>query len=297
MTSNRTAAQPRPATRPARRRATSAASPARARRGPRRPAVTREELASMKAEELWRRYKETGDPLLKQEIVVRHQPLVRYVAERLCMNLPPSVEVDDLIQDGNFGLMDAIEKFDLERGIKFKTYCSSRIRGAILDALRTQDWVPRLVRQRAARLERIQRQWLSRYGREPSQAELAEALAVGETELGRELAKATPRAILNVSDRRLPAGDGGETPLEVIAESRERNPAEAILGRDMMEELTRSLTPKERTILYLYYREGLTLREIGEHLSLTESRVCQIHSNIITRLRERLASRRDQYRG
>lgn len=251
----------------------------------------------MKAEELWRRYRETGDPRIKQEIVVRHQTLVRYVAERVCQNLPPSVEVDDLIQDGNFGLMDAIERFDLDRGIKFKTYCSSRIRGAILDALRTQDWVPRLVRQRAAKLERIQRQWLSRYGREPSQAELAEALAVEEPQVARELAKATPRAILNVSDRRLPAGEGGEAPLEVLAESREMDPAEAIQRRDLMEELTRSLTPKERTILYLYYREGLTLREIGEHLALTESRVCQIHSNVITRLRERLASRGDQYQG
>ncbi|KAA3609427.1 MAG: FliA/WhiG family RNA polymerase sigma factor [Planctomycetota bacterium] len=257
----------------------------------RRPAASSTTApGELTTEELWERFKDHGEKDLKKVLIERHQPLVRYVAERICATLPKSVDVDDLIQEGNFGLMDAINKFDHQRGIKFKTYCSARIRGAILDALRSQDWVPRLVRQRASRLEAIQRQWMSQCGREPTQAELAEALQVEEGQVPKEVGKARPHNILNVSDRRTPPGEDNESQLESLAESAEVNPADLAHRKDLMEVLTRTLTPKETRILRLYYLQGLTLREIGEKMELTESRVCQIHSNVIKRLRKRLQS-------
>ncbi|HEX9792755.1 MAG TPA: FliA/WhiG family RNA polymerase sigma factor [Planctomycetota bacterium] len=257
-----------------------------------RPPISAKDIPT---EELWNQFKANGDPELKMELVERHQLLVRYVSERICSTLPRSVDVNDLIQDGNFGLMDAIEKFDHSRGIKFKTYCSSRIRGAILDALRSQDWVPRLVRQRAAKLDVIQRSWMSHSGRAPTLGELAKELEVAEPDLDVALKKAAPRAILNVSDRRVPVSEEGESQLESLAEARESDPTEFAVSRDLMAKITRSLTPKETGILEMYYAKGLTLREIGERLHLTESRVCQIHSNVIKRLRERLKPKRDQF--
>ncbi|MFQ5749621.1 MAG: FliA/WhiG family RNA polymerase sigma factor [Planctomycetota bacterium] len=247
-------------------------------------------------EEVWEEYRRTGDQEFRRELVERHAPLVRYVAERICATLPKSIDVHDLIQEGNIGLMDAINKFDLSKGVKFKTYCSSRIRGAILDALRSQDWVPRLVRQRAGRLDRIRRSWLSRWGREPTLSELASALEVDVGDVPREVGKGTPHVILNVSDRRVHSGElDGESPLELLAASDEENPADSVHRRDLMEVLSRNLTSKEKTILVLYYQKSLTLREIGQRLNLTESRVCQIRSNIVLRLKERLSGSKDQF--
>lgn len=245
--------------------------------------------------ELWPIYQEQQSEEVKNELVERHAALVRYVAERICATLPKSVDVDDLVQEGTLGLMDAITKFDPGRGVKFKTYCSNRVRGAILDALRSQDWVPRLVRQRASKLEQLRGSWLTRHGREPTLTELAKGLQVEEEEVDRELNKAAPRAILHVSDRRLPATEEGEGQIDSLAPSPEEDPADRVHRKDLMEVLTSSLTPKEQRILVLYYQRGLTLREIGLRLQLTESRVCQIHSNVVKRLRQRLAPTADQF--
>ena len=253
-----------------------------------RKANVEEETRTLTTEELWVRFKDTGEPAIKAELVERHATLVRYVAERICSNLPRSVDVDDLVQEGNFGLMDAIEKFDLDRGIKFKTYCSTRIRGAILDALRSQDWVPRLVRQRAAKLDRVRQDWLARYGCEPTNSELARALEVEERDLHGAMKKAAPRAMLNLSDRRTKDSSETEPQMDSLGESSEPSPLDRAHRTDLLEVLTRNLTPKEKGILHMYYLEGLTLREIGQRLALTESRVCQIHSNILKRLRDRL---------
>ena len=262
------------------------------RRKGRRKAVP---VTELNTEEVWVRYKETGEHRLFQELIERHQQVVRFVAERIHATLPRSVDVDDLASAGNFGLMDAIQKFDLERGIKFKTYCSSRIRGAILDWLRSQDWVPRLVRQRAARMERIEREWLTVHGRQPTWAELARELEVHEKDIPREIKKAVPKAILNVSDRRATSSEDGDRHIDGLTESTEVDPSDQAHRRDLMTALTRTLTPKERRILEMYYLDGLTLREIGIELQLTESRVCQIHSNVIQRLRERLGPLREQF--
>ncbi len=257
----------------------------------REPTPDELEEPRLTAEELWLQFNETSDDALKNELIERHQPLVRFIAERICRNLPNSVDADDLAQEGTFGLMDAIGKFDPERGVKFKTYCSTRIRGAILDALRSQDWVPRLVRQRASKLNALRQTFQASYGCEPTDQEIAKALDVEEDDLQMMLKKAHPRAMHNLSDRRVsPSGDT-ESDIDTLGESAEADPLDLVNRKDMMAVLTRALTPKERMILEYYYLKGLTLREIGMLMELTESRVCQIHSNVIKRLRERLDPR------
>jgi RNA polymerase sigma factor for flagellar operon FliA len=248
------------------------------------------EQPALTAEELWNHWKETGDDSFKDRLVELHLPLVRFIAERMCANLPPSVNSDDLAQEGIFGLIDAIGKFDPEHGVKFKTYCSTRVRGAMYDALRTQDWVPRLVRKRAAMLAEVRRIFLARYGCEPTDTELAKALDLPEEELDVFRKKAEPRAVHSESDRRVTAESDTNPDIDTLGESDESNPLEVVKRRDLMEVLTRALTEKERSILELYYHKGLTLREIGLRLNLTESRVCQIHSHVIKRLRERHGS-------
>ncbi len=244
-------------------------------------------------EELWQKFQETQDPEIKGELVARYQQVVRYVAERMASNLPRSVDVDDLIQEGTFGLMDAIDKFDLDRGIKFKTYCSTRIRGAILDSLRGQDWAPRLARSRGKQAEKIRLRWIADKGREPSNNELAKEMELSLSQASR--ARNT-HAMLNLSDRRMPTG-GEDAPLgiEGLGKAAGDSPLDAINRKDLMEVITESLNEKERSILHYYYIEGLTLREIGEAMHLTESRVCQIHGNVIKRLREKLQGSADQF--
>jgi RNA polymerase sigma factor FliA len=246
--------------------------------------------ADKETEDLWKEFKETGCHELKKELIRRYQALVRFTAERMGASLPKSVDVDDLAQEGNFGLMDAIEKFDPERGIKFKTYCSTRIRGSILDALRSQDWVPRLARTRANKAEKVRQQFMSEEGREPTDKELADHLELDVTALN----KARARSMLNLSDRRQDSSEGRAS-IDTLSESGESNPFDLVNRRDMMSVITRSLSEKEKSILYMYYIDGLNLREIGERMALTESRVCQIHGNVIRRLRERLKGSADNF--
>ena len=244
----------------------------------------------LSTEELCVRYLETKDQKWKNLIVEKHTRLVRFIAERMCAKLPKSVDSDDLAQEGTFGLMDAIDKFDPSRNIKFKTYCSTRIRGAILDALRSQDWVPRLVRQRATKLDRARQAWITRYGCEPTDAELSKALEVDESDLNVAIKKATPRSILNVSDRKSDPTGAGDVVIgiDTIGEATSSDPAVKVQADDRWRAMVKNLGDKEKSILQGYYQDGLTLREIGERLGITESRVCQIHSNVLKRLRERL---------
>ncbi len=247
----------------------------------------REMEAPQSAEELWERYKEHGDQRAKALLIERHTELLRFLAERMCRNLPRSVDPDDLAQEGAFGLFDAIEKYDPSRGVRFKTYCSTRIRGAMLDALRTQDWVPRSVRQRASRIARLREDWLVRYGCEPNDREVAQALDVQVKDLPKMLPKAHPRAMLNLSDRRVSHPGDVEANIDTLGESKNARPDELAGRRDLMDVLTSCLGDKERAIIQGYYLEGLTLRQIGLRLGLTESRICQIHSNILRRLGDR----------
>jgi RNA polymerase sigma factor for flagellar operon FliA len=238
---------------------------------------------------LWRAYKANGDTQLRNQLIEKYRPLVRYISERLLQTLPKSIELDDLCSAGLFGLMDAIEGFDLSRGIKFKTYCTTRIRGAILDELRAQDWVPRLVRVKASRLDRAWRDLEARFGREPTTFELARSLGLDLSQLHAELREAKPKAIFSLSDAWDEEEDHPMEKIDVLEDHREPDPVGVLQRKDVMDRLLAPLTEKERYILRLYYEQALTMREIGELLSLTESRVCQIISNVTARLRNQFA--------
>ncbi|MEZ5977284.1 MAG: FliA/WhiG family RNA polymerase sigma factor [Planctomycetota bacterium] len=228
---------------------------------------------------------------LRNELIERHYPLVRYIAERLLQTLPKSIELDDLVSAGQFGLMDAIRGFDPDRGIKFKTYCSTRIRGSILDQLRSQDWVPRLVRIKWSRIERALQQLTGEFGREPTHSELAKVLGMTHDELAKELNESQAKAMFSLSEKWDDDEDGAVEKVEVLEDHDAVDPVHELNRRDLMKFITRSLTHKERFIIEQYYQYGHTMREIGEMLALTESRVCQIHSNVMGRLKGLLVKR------
>jgi RNA polymerase sigma factor for flagellar operon FliA len=242
-------------------------------------------------QDLWVAYKEKGGDDLREELVNRYQPTVRFLAERQCSKLPRSVDVQDLIQEGNFGLMDAIEKFDLDRNIKFKTYCSRRITGAMLDSLRGGDWVPRLARKRFADIGRFRDDFETKQGRQPSIQEIADALELKVD----QVRHAEMTSMHSVSDRRSAPTEAGESQIDTLGESGEINPLDLVHRKDLVEVLTRSLTERERLILQLYFIESRTLSEIGEMLSITESRVSQIRTNTLERLKQRLAEHADHF--
>jgi len=241
-------------------------------------------------DELWRTYKSTGDENLRNLLVEKYYAMVRHIAERVLQTLPKSIDLEELCSAGVTGLMDAIDGFDLSRGIKFKTYCTTRIRGSILDHLRSQDFVPRLVRLKAHRVERAIHELEARLGRRPTDFELAQHLHIPLQRLDVELSDASPRAMVSLSDR---WDDNDEDrpaeKSELLEDKKGIDPLLAIHRRDLMDVITRTLSRKERLIFVMYYQEGLTMREIGEILHLTESRVCQIHSNVILRLRAQLS--------
>ncbi len=229
---------------------------------------------------------------LRNVLMERHYPLVKYIADRLLQTLPRSIELDDLVSAGLFGLMDAIRGYDLSRGIKFKTYCTTRIRGSILDQLRSQDWVPRLVRLKAGKIDKALQALTSEYGREPTHAELANYLEMDYNELSKELEGAKAKAMYSLSDKWDDNDDENSVEkTDVLADKKAADPIGDLNRSDVMAYITRSLTDKERFIVEQYYQAGQTMREIGEMLGLTESRVCQIHSNVMARLKSLLGQK------
>lgn len=267
---------------------------------PKKPGRRNEvDLGSLQTEDIWALYhkaraKKQAAELekLRNALLERHQPLVRYIAERLLQTLPKSIELDDLVSWGNFGLMDAIRGFEPERNIKFKTYCTTRIRGAILDQLRSQDWVPRLVRLKASKIDRALQKLTGEYGREPTHAELADALQMDHDELLAEMEGASAKAVFSLSEKWDDRDDDSAVEkVDVLEDKKSIDPIGELHKRDMMLYLTKSLTHKERFIIEQYYQVGHTMREIGEMLQLTESRVCQIHSNVMSRMKDMLGQR------
>jgi RNA polymerase sigma factor for flagellar operon FliA len=256
------------------------------------------ELRELPTEEIWTLYRnaiherprrEDWVERLRNALMELYYPLVRHIAERLLQTLPKSIELDDLVSAGLFGLMDAIRGFDPDRGIKFKTYCTTRIRGSILDQLRSQDWVPRLVRLKASRIEKALHKLQGEYGREPTHAELAESLRMDHAELSTEISSARAKTMYSLSERWDDRDDDGSMEkVEIVEDKDAIDPIGELNRRDVMNYITRSLTHKERFIIEQYYQVGHTMREIGEMLALTESRVCQIHSNVMARLKSLL---------
>lgn len=247
-------------------------------------------------DELWPRYQRTRDSSIRDELIRRYAPLVRYVAGKVAAGLPASVEFEDLVGYGVFGLFDAIEKFDPDKNVKFKTYAVTRIRGAIFDELRVMDWVPRSVRQKAREIEEAVMLLEARLGRPASDAEIAKSMGVSDDEFGRLMLKISGTAILSLSDVWAPGGerdhpsigDSIESPLSL-------NPENSVEREDIRRVVVQAigeLPDKEKKVLILYYYEDLTLKEIGQVLDVTESRISQLHSKAILRLRAKLTSYR-----
>ncbi|HEX6237327.1 MAG TPA: FliA/WhiG family RNA polymerase sigma factor [Acidimicrobiales bacterium] len=238
---------------------------------------------------LWHAYKSDGQRAARDELIVRYAPLVHFVAGRVAVGLPPTVDRADLVSYGIFGLIDAIERFDPTRGYRFETYAVARIRGHMLDELRTLDWVPRAVRRRAREIEETCGALEAELHRAPNDAELAEALGCSLHEVQRDLAQT---AVVNLVafDAAVAASTDGD-PATTVGDSLvvdEEGPGEVVElaeTRRVLADGIARLADRERTVVALYYHDGLTLAEIGEVLGVTESRVCQIHSKAVMQLR------------
>ena len=241
-------------------------------------------------EEMWRRFKKTGDPRIRNRLIINYLPLVKYISDRIFSRLPRRVDIRDLRSAGIFGLINAIEAFDIHRGIKFETYCSVRVRGSILDELRAQDWVPRPVRSRTQKLKEAREDLRRELGRPPNDSEIGERLGLLPEEVrhvGRESMATNFVSLSGPAD-----SDSSELPhrVELLAENSDTDPIERIQQKDVAELIRRNLDEKERQVLVLYYYENLTMREIGAFLNLSESRVCQIHARIMERLKDELGA-------
>ncbi len=241
---------------------------------------------------LWSIYKETGSQDTREHLILNYSPLVKYVAGRLSASLPQTVDTADLISYGLFGLIDAIEKFDLERGIKFETYAIARIKGAIIDELRTMDWVPRSVRSKARRLENAYVVLEHRFHRTPTDAEVAEEMEVTPEELKDLLSRLSYTSIVSFEELWIGSDrdDRGDV-LSTIPDHSAEDPValfETEEVKDILASAIERLPERERIVIALYYYEGLTLKEIGRVLGVTESRVSQLHTKAVLRMRARL---------
>lgn len=246
--------------------------------------------------EVWRDYKRSGERWMRNFLMEKYFRIVKYNAERIGAKLPDEVDSDDLVSAGVFGLMDAIEAYDLERGVKFETYCAPRIRGAILDELRSMDWVPRLVRSRAHKLDRAARELETTLGRTPAESELAERMQLSRQEFQKLVRDATAVSQVSLSRKYSESDSSKEVcEIDVIEDKRARNPIKEIQRKDLKDLITRGLTRAERLILILYYYEEMTMKEIGMTLDLSESRVSQMHSVILSRLKEQLNLRGKEF--
>jgi len=226
----------------------------------------------------------------REEVIHRYIHLVKYVAGRISVNLPPNVELNDLINDGVVGLIDAIEKYDDERGVKFETYAITRIHGAIIDALRALDWVPRAIRQKARELERTQHQLEAELGEQPSDEEVATRMGISKRELEGLQQKVRGTSVLSLEEH-LPNERGNDIPLLDTLRGDDGDLGSDVEQREIREALVaavESLSKQERIVIKLYYFEGQTLKEIKQVLEVSESRVSQIHAQAVIHLRQKL---------
>lgn len=248
-------------------------------------------------EQLWIDFK--NDPTnqqMRNRLVERYLPLVKYNGERIWARLPDGVELDDLISAGVFGLMDAIDAFDLSRGVKFETYCVPRIRGAMLDELRTMDWVPRLVRSKASKLNEAMRNLELRFGRPPTENELAEELEISVPELEKMILDANAVNLISLNKKWYETDSYKDVrEIDILEDKKGEDPTKRVQKNDLMRLVTKGLNRNERLIIILYYYEELTMKEIGATLDLSESRVSQMHSSIVQRLKGQLQRRRPEF--
>ncbi len=242
---------------------------------------------------LWATYKDTGERQYRDRLILHYAPLVKYVAGRVRSGLPNNVESSDLVSYGMFGLIDAIDKFELDRKIKFETYAINRIRGAIIDELRSLDWVPRSVRSKARDLERAHAEFEVQFKRAPSEAELAQRMGITRAELAKLMSQVSFTNVVALDDITHGGADRGDkmTLGDLLEDPRAPDPETEYETEEMkilLAEQIAELPEREKVVLTLYYYERLTLAEIGSVLGVTESRVSQIHSKSLLDLRLRM---------
>jgi len=253
-------------------------------------------LAPEEIEQLWREYKRDPSNIeLRNKLIEIYMPLVRYNGERIWARLPEGVDLEDLISAGVFGLINAIEAFDLDRGVKFETYCVPRIRGAMLDELRTMDWVPRLVRSKASKLNEAVQTLEAKLGRPPTQQELAEHFGISLEELDKLMSEANTVNLISLNKKWYETDSYKDVrEIDILEDKKGEDPTKRLEQADLMRLITKGLSRNERLIIILYYYEELTMKEIGATLDLSESRVSQMHSAIVQRLQEQLAKRKTE---
>ncbi len=254
-------------------------------------------VAPEDVEQLWIEYKRgMSDQELRNRLIEIYLPLVKYNGERIWARLPEGVELDDLISAGVFGLMDAIDLFDLSRGVKFETYCVPRIRGAMLDELRTMDWVPRLVRSKASKLNEALRTLEARLGRQPNEIELSEQLGISVPELEKMIVDANAVNLISLNKKWYETDSYKDVrEIDILEDKKGEDPTRRIQKNDLMRLVTKGLNRNERLIIILYYYEEFTMKEIGATLNLSESRVSQMHSSIVQRLQNQIGRRRPEF--
>ena len=245
-------------------------------------------------EQAWDEYKRYGTPEARDRLILHYAPLVKYVAGRVAVGLPANIEQSDLISYGIFGLIDAIEKYDQSRNIKFETYAINRIRGAMIDELRAIDWVPRSVRFKAREVEKAYTALENRHKRPPSDAEIAQELGISIEELNNVYTQLSTISLVALDELMAIEGDRGDrlSLVETLEDTGASTPMEAFESEEMKRILADSinrLPEREKVVVALYYYEGLTLAEIGQVLGVTESRICQMHTKAVLALRGKIA--------
>ncbi|MFD2116804.1 FliA/WhiG family RNA polymerase sigma factor [Paenibacillus yanchengensis] len=244
---------------------------------------------------LWQQWREQGDLEARQQLIETYLPLVDYVTNRMAIGLPKNVIRDDLASNGVMGLIDAIEKFDYLRGLQFETYASFRIRGSIIDGLRQGDWVPRSVREKAKKIEDAYQILEQRYMRSVTDAEISNHLQISEKEFLQMLQEVSVSTIYSLED---PIRDEeSETRMTLLVDDKVKKPEQTVHDLYLKQELSKGierLTEKERIVISLFYFEELTLSEIAEVMSLSPSRISQLHSRAILRLRGVMEKYKDQ---
>jgi RNA polymerase sigma factor for flagellar operon FliA len=245
---------------------------------------------------VWQQYRRTHDPRLRERLILTYAPLVKYVAGRLGTGLPAHVEEGDLVSYGLLGLMNAIERYDPGRDIKFETYAINRIKGSIIDELRALDWVPRSVRSRAREIERATKELENRHHRPATDEEVAAHLGISEREFQDNLTQISRSSVAALDELWTVSSSGGDSIslIDTLHDPNAEDPSYELSMSEMREELHEAiakLPDRERQVIELYYLEELTLREIGEVLGVTESRVSQLHTKAILRLKPKLEGR------
>ncbi|HWA68141.1 MAG TPA: RNA polymerase sigma factor WhiG [Mycobacteriales bacterium] len=248
--------------------------------------------------ELWRDFKATGDQALRERLILHYSPLVKYVAGRVGVGLPPNIEQADLVSYGIFGLIDAIEKFDISRAIKFETYAISRIKGAIIDELRAIDWIPRSVRYKAREVEKAYAALESRLHRTPTEAEVAGELGIALDELHAIFSQVSFVNVIALDELLNVGGERGDklSLVDTLEDTKAEDPVAVFETEETKYLLARAintLPEREKIVVTLYYYEGLTLAEIGQVLGVTESRICQMHTKAVLQLRGKLSEPKD----